>query len=114
MDQVRWLASAPLNVASRYQYFSIDSSRGSSYVFGEDTTAIHASGVINQAVFVNDALHAIRSLYQKQLGEDAGDVSVTVVGHSVGGTIARTAALLDNHPACAVRDLILLSSPIHR
>ena len=42
------------------------------------------------------------------------DVKVTVIGHSVGGTIVRTAALLDNHPVCAVRDMILLNSPLHR
>jgi alpha-beta hydrolase superfamily lysophospholipase len=36
---------------------------------------------------------------------------VMLVGHSVGGVVAKAAALLSNHPSCAVRDIIQLSSP---
>jgi len=66
VDQVQSLASTQINNASKYQYFSIDASHGSSYIFGEDTTAIHASGIIHQAIFVNDALRAIQRLYRKK------------------------------------------------
>lgn len=66
VDQVQYLASMQSSSNSRYQYFSIDASRGTSYLFGQDTTAIHASGIINQAVFLNDALSAIQKLYNNQ------------------------------------------------
>jgi triacylglycerol esterase/lipase EstA (alpha/beta hydrolase family) len=37
---------------------------------------------------------------------------IIVVGHSVGGMIARTAMLLDNHPkGCPVSDIVMLSTP---
>ena len=36
---------------------------------------------------------------------------ITLIGHSVGGMIARTAVLLSNHPKCKVNTIILLSSP---
>jgi len=43
------------------------------------------------------------------LGE--GSAKVLLVGHSVGGLVARAALLLDNHPSCLVRDLMQLGSP---
>ena len=43
--------------------------------------------------------------------EAGGARKVMLVGHSVGGIVARATALLSNHPACAVRDIIQLSSP---
>lgn len=36
---------------------------------------------------------------------------ILVVAHSMGGIVARAAMTLDNHPACIVSNLILLSSP---
>ena len=43
--------------------------------------------------------------------------NVSLVGHSIGGMVARTALLLSNHPIypnCLVRDIVLLSSPASR
>lgn len=40
-----------------------------------------------------------------------------MIGHSMGGTVARTAVLLSNHPSsssCPVKNLILLGSPVGR
>jgi triacylglycerol esterase/lipase EstA (alpha/beta hydrolase family) len=34
-----------------------------------------------------------------------------LVGHSVGGIVAKAAVLLSNHPSCAVRDIVQLSTP---
>lgn len=36
---------------------------------------------------------------------------IMLVGHSVGGMVARAAPLLGNYPACAVRDIVQLSAP---
>lgn len=38
-----------------------------------------------------------------------------MIAHSMGGTVARSAALLSNHPSgCPVRNLLLLGSPVAR
>ena len=51
-------------------------------------------------------------------GLDAQEVEepplgIMLVGHSLGGFVARTAMLLTNHPAepCLVRDIVQFSSP---
>lgn len=38
-------------------------------------------------------------------------IDVLVVAHSMGGVVIRAAMALDNHPECAVSNIILLSSP---
>jgi hypothetical protein len=47
-------------------------------------------------------------------GDKSKPFEIVVVGHSVGGMVARTAVVLDNHPACVIRNMVLLSAPIHR
>ena len=36
---------------------------------------------------------------------------IMLVGHSVGGIVARATPLLSNHPACSVREIVQLSTP---
>ena len=36
---------------------------------------------------------------------------IMLVGHSVGGMVARATPLLSNHPACSVREIVQLSTP---
>jgi glycosylphosphatidylinositol deacylase len=83
-----------------YQYFALD--------FNESKTAFHASYVISQSIFMNDALKAIQKLYKEN---DYHMKDIIIVAHSMGGIVARTAILLSNHPACIVSNMILLSSP---
>jgi hypothetical protein len=46
------------------------------------------------------------------LGSGINSRKIMIVGHSVGGIVARTAPLLDNHPTgCIVSDIVQLSSP---
>ncbi len=123
-DQVRSLASDMHNNGT-FQYFTLG--------FSEEFSALHGSYIMNQAAFVNDALVKIYGMYKAQIGEDEDKVKdkkskskknknkaskkpkspprITIVAHSYGGLVARTAILLGNHPRCAVSSLFMLSSP---
>jgi len=129
-DQVRSLSSPMHNDDNFFQYFAVD--------FKDNTgSAVHGSGLLTQAVFVNDAIRAILKLYESDSesprSKTKPGVKVMLVGHSIGGMVARTAVLLSNHPhtnaldgavelgadkasppltaACAVSDIIMLSTP---
>ena len=110
-DQARSLASYMHNGDNFFQYFSLD--------FGRSLSGAHGAYVLHQAVFLNEALQAIRELYRKKTVKDGKSddwndhfLKVIIVGHSLGGLVARTALLLDNHPrGCLVSDIIMLSSP---
>lgn len=92
-----------------FQYFALD--------FAEGYSALHGSDVFAQAYAANQAISVIRDMYYSKkkgslIGLEANSTrKVMVVGHSVGGMVARATPLLNNHPACSVRDIIQLSSP---
>ena len=44
------------------------------------------------------------------IGNDAAE-GIILIGHSIGGMVARTAVLMSSHPRCKVHSIILLSSP---
>jgi hypothetical protein len=100
-DQVRSMSSPMHNKDEFFQYFAVH--------FNTPLSAIHGSLLLSQAAFVNDALETIREMYNKP-------VQIMVVGHSLGGMVARTAVALSNHPKpldgkCAVSDIVMLSTP---
>ena len=100
-DQVRSLSSPMHNKDDFFQYFAIQ--------FHAPVSAIHGASLLTQAIFVNDALAAIRDLYDRP-------ERIIVVGHSVGGMVARTAITVSNHPKtidkkCLVSDIVMLSTP---
>jgi hypothetical protein len=88
-----------------FQYFAVD--------FRSSDLAVHGSNALTKAVFVNDAIKTILALYKDSTSPTA-QKRIIVVGHSVGGMIARTAVTLSNHPRCAVSDIVLLSTPTRR
>jgi len=88
-----------------FQYFAVD--------FRGSDLAVHGSNALTKAVFVNDAIKTILALY-KDSTSPSSQKRIIVVGHSVGGMIARTAVTLSNHPRCAVSDIVLLSTPTRR
>ncbi|KAJ2351209.1 GPI inositol deacylase, partial [Coemansia sp. RSA 2618] len=86
----------------------------------EELTALHGYSILEQADFVNDAIRYILSLYprtraQKRLSAGAAKFalpeSVVVVGHSMGGVVARTAFMLPNHLVGSVQAIFTLSTP---
>jgi hypothetical protein len=100
MEQARAFSSSKHNDGS-FQYFVAG--------LHNEYSALHASTVLRQASFVNDALYAINEIYK---AENRTGVKVILVAHSVGGVVARTSMLLSNQPkGCLVMAIIMLSSP---
>ena len=123
MDQIRSLNSPMHNENGYFQYFAIDfspsvSTTGTTTKYKNSPitntinsikswfitqfnqfqwTAFHASQIIDQAVFVNEAIASIQTLYYQQYGNNY-PFKIILVAHSLGGVIARTAPLLSNHP----------------
>jgi len=101
-DQVRSFASYMHNGDDYFQYFALD--------FNESLSAIHGSLIIQQAIYLNEALQEIITLYKNY--DDYNKIpKIMLIGHSIGGIVARTALLLDNHPRCIVSDIIMIGTP---
>ncbi|KAJ2120592.1 GPI inositol deacylase [Coemansia sp. RSA 720] len=86
----------------------------------EELTALHGYSILEQADFVNDAIRYILSLYPKTRSKNrlssgpgtfALPTSVVVVGHSMGGVVARTAFTLPNHIVGSIQAIFTLSTP---
>ncbi|OLY83932.1 GPI inositol-deacylase [Smittium mucronatum] len=95
-----------------FDYFACD--------FNEELTAFHGRSMIEQAEFINDSIKYILSLYKVNRGkfltypdnEQFPDVeSVILIGHSMGGMVARVAVSLNSHVHNSVNTLISLSTP---
>jgi hypothetical protein len=95
--------------------------------FGENDAALHGANILKQAVYLNDALRKIHEVHtamattalsrdkknkkNKKNKKASARLKVAVVGHSLGGLVARVAVLLENHPRCLVNNLVMLSTP---
>ncbi|KAJ1952500.1 GPI inositol deacylase [Linderina pennispora] len=86
----------------------------------EEFTALHGYSILEQADFINDAIRFILSRYAETRAkyrvasagtEFALPTSVIVVGHSMGGVVARTAFTLPNHIVGSVQAIFTLSTP---
>lgn len=89
-----------------YDYFTVG--------LNEELTALHGYSILEQADFINDAIRYILSLYpgsRKFKARMADPTSVMVVGHSMGGVVARTAFTLPNHQVGSVQAIFTLSTP---
>jgi GPI inositol-deacylase len=84
--------------------------------FNEDFTAFHGQTLIDQAEYLNDAIAYILALYHNpqksrrdpQLPDPS---SVILVGHSMGGVVARTMLTMQNYQANSVNTIVTLSAP---
>ncbi|KAJ2084326.1 GPI inositol deacylase [Coemansia sp. RSA 988] len=94
-----------------YDFFTIS--------LNEELTALHGYSILEQADFVNDVIRYILSLYPKtrrhnkqEFGTGLVDPeSVVVVGHSMGGVVARTVFTLPNYVTGSIQALFTLSTP---
>ncbi|KAJ1979677.1 GPI inositol deacylase [Dimargaris verticillata] len=100
-----------------FDFFTID--------LNEEFTALHGYSLHEQAEFVNDVVRYILSLYPinrpkyrnllaLQPGEPAMwalPQSVLIIGHSMGGVVARTALMLPNYQPRSINTILTLSSP---
>ena len=89
-------------------FFSVD--------FNEDITAFHGQTLLDQAEYLNDAITYILSLYHTP-GNFLRDstlpdpTSVIIVGHSMGGVVARTMLTMPNYQANSINTIITLAAP---
>ncbi|SCU78544.1 LADA_0A06150g1_1 [Lachancea dasiensis] len=80
--------------------------------FNEDFTAFHGRTMLDQAEYLNDAIAYILSLYRSSQNYEAPvPSSVIVVGHSMGGIVARVMPTLKNYIPESVNSYITLSAP---
>ena len=84
--------------------------------FNEDLSAFHGQTILDQAEYVNEAVAYILSLYT-----DADNTmrdpklpdpsSVILIGHSMGGIVARTALVISNYQSNSINTIITMSTP---
>lgn len=81
--------------------------------FNEDFTAFHGKTMLDQAEYLNDAIRYILSLYTSQNNNNDRSVpeSVIILGHSMGGIVARVMLSLPNYVESSINTIITLSAP---
>lgn len=79
--------------------------------FEEDFSAFHGRTLLDQAEYINDAIRFILALYDQPNPDTPHPKSVIVIGHSMGGFIARALVGLDNYVPESVNTIITLASP---
>jgi GPI inositol-deacylase len=84
--------------------------------FNEDLAAFHGQTILDQADYVNEAMAYLLSLYQDP-GRSRRDpslpdpCSVILIGHSMGGIVARTVLIMPNYQSDSVNTIITMSTP---
>ncbi|OAA44379.1 GPI inositol-deacylase [Metarhizium rileyi] len=87
--------------------------------FNEDITAFHGQTLLDQAEFLNEAIRYILSLYSdpQRAGRDSqlpDPSSVVILGHSMGGVVARAMLVQSNYQANSINTIITMSAPHSR
>ncbi|KAF2450192.1 GPI inositol-deacylase-like protein [Karstenula rhodostoma CBS 690.94] len=84
--------------------------------FNEDFTAFHGQTLLDQAEYLNDAISFILSLYHtpsRSLRDPTlpDPTSILIVGHSMGGVVARTMLTMPNYQSNSINTIITLAAP---
>ncbi|KAL2137417.1 hypothetical protein VTI74DRAFT_38 [Chaetomium olivicolor] len=84
--------------------------------FNEDITAFHGQTLLDQAEYLNEAIRYILSLYldpraSERDPELPDPTSVIVLGHSMGGIVARTMLIMPNYQTNSINTIITMSAP---
>ncbi|KAI1099900.1 PGAP1-domain-containing protein [Jackrogersella minutella] len=101
--------AAAMNGGARsLDFFTVD--------FNEDFTAFHGQTMLDQAEYINEAIRYILSLYlDPKISERDPSLpdpsSVIILGHSMGGIVARTMFIMPNYQADSVNTIITMSTP---
>jgi len=103
MDEV-----ALANGKRALDWFSVD--------FNEDITAFHGQTLLDQAEYLNEAVAFILSLYHDPArslrdSELPDPSSVLLMGHSMGGIVARTMLVMPNYQSNTINTIITLAAP---
>ncbi|KAH6607888.1 hypothetical protein Trco_004201 [Trichoderma cornu-damae] len=84
--------------------------------FNEDITAFHGQTLLDQAEYLNEAVRYILSLYSEpQRGSRDSHLpdptSVVILGHSMGGVVARAMLVQPNYQENSINTIITMSAP---
>lgn len=84
--------------------------------FNEDFSAFHGQTLRDQAEYLNDAVAYILSLYhdpRRSLRDPnlPDPSSVILVGHSMGGVVARTMLTMSNYQSNSINTIVTMSAP---
>ncbi|KAI9468874.1 MAG: PGAP1-like protein-domain-containing protein [Benjaminiella poitrasii] len=80
--------------------------------FHEEFSALHGQSLLEQAEYLNDAIDYILKLYPHTTTSQRPDpTSVIVIGHSMGGIVARTMFTMDNYQHGTINTIITMSTP---
>jgi glycosylphosphatidylinositol deacylase len=84
--------------------------------FNEEFTAFHGQAILDQAEYLNEAVSYILSLYhdprRSQKDPDLPDpTSVIILGHSMGGIVARTMLVMPNYQSNSINTIITMAAP---
>lgn len=100
-DKSSYVTSQNSN-ANKVDFFTAD--------FNEDFTAFHGRTMLDQSEYLNDAVKFILSLYDSN-SSNTSPTSVILLGHSMGGIVARVMLSLPNYLEGSVNTIITLSTP---
>lgn len=83
--------------------------------FNEDFSAFHGHTLVEQAEYLNDAVQYIlaqyRTAWPSRSASQPDPASVIVIGHSMGGIVARKMMLLPNYRSNSINTIVTLSTP---
>ncbi|KAI8089282.1 PGAP1-like protein-domain-containing protein [Halteromyces radiatus] len=99
------------NGAANLDVFTVD--------FHEEFSALHGQSLLEQAEYINDAIDFILKLYpqtrrhdnDRKLNNQPDPSSIILIGHSMGGIVARTTFTLPNYQPGSIHNVITLSTP---
>jgi glycosylphosphatidylinositol deacylase len=107
-DHIKRDQKAMRSGVSSLDFFTID--------FNEDLAAFHGQTLLDQAEYANEAVAYILSLYTdpKRSQRDSSlpdPSSVILIGHSMGGIVARSVLVTPNYQSNSVNTIITMSTP---
>ncbi|PHH82070.1 hypothetical protein CDD83_3378 [Cordyceps sp. RAO-2017] len=84
--------------------------------FNEDITAFHGQTLLDQAEYLNEAIRYILSLYSdpqraERDSKRPDPTAVVVLGHSMGGVVARAMLIQPNYQPKSINTIITMSAP---
>ncbi|RCH88774.1 GPI inositol deacylase, partial [Rhizopus stolonifer] len=102
-DADRWQ-----NGVRNLDFFTVD--------FHEEFSALHGQSILEQAEYLNDAIDYILKLYPQTRKYDTNmklpdPTSVIVIGHSMGGIVARTMVTMNNYQHGTINTILTMSTP---